>query len=524
MTGGEASKYESLGVIGRGGMATVFVGRARGAAGFRRLVALKRAHAHVRADATLAASMKHEAGLAARLHHPNVVRVIDVVEEAEDLLLVLDYVEGGSLAELLNEPGGAVFADARARARVTVRIMLDVAAGLDAAHRALDERGEGLGIVHRDVSPSNVLVGIDGIARLTDFGIAKALEGGSDLTDTGVLKGKIAYMAPEYVEHHVADAAADQFSLGVVLWESLAGRRLFRGSHDIDTLRRVAMCQVPSLADVDPVLAPLAPVLARALSRAPGDRFASVRELAEVLEAAARDAALVASHGEVGALVERTLCESLAARRRLVRDLPRGDSGEETARDAAASADARRPRDDIPTASVVSVSPSRRSASLASPTSAAPPASVAPPSSVAPPAGMAPPQSTAHEAGGTMASKRRVLVVLAVAIAMSLSGIAGIVAWRARVATRASEASAAAASIAAASEGSPTASASSIRDGTEPPEPNDSVDSVEPSGSSTAPRPRARPPRVRRGSGAGGRTVPSTGIVPRKAPPNPYVR
>lgn len=522
MTDGELKKYETLGVIGRGGMATVFIGRARGAAGFSRLVAVKRAHDHVRGDAALAASMKHEATLAARLHHPNVVRVIDVVEEADDLVLVLDYVEGGSLAELLKLPGEAVFPDARTRARVIVRVLLDIAAGLDAAHRALDDDGEGLGIVHRDVSPSNVLVGTDGIARLTDFGIAKALEGGSELTETGVLKGKIAYMAPEYVEHQRADAAADQFSLGVVAWEGLTGKRLFRGPHEIETLKRVVMCQVPSLAEVAPAMAPLAPVLARVLSRAPRDRFASVRELAEALEAAARAADLVGSHGEVGAVVERALREDLTARRRLVRGLTDGD--DESARSAAAAADARRGRDDIPTASVVSLAPSRSASAAPPPVSAVP--SVAPDASIPPPALVAHHAHDAHDAGAAKAGaakaarKRQSAVILAISIVMSLVGLS-IVAWRVRVAA-ANAAAANAATIAAASEGAAAGSAT-LGDTSDPIDSIDPLDPAEPTGSSAAPRPSNRPARGRPGTGAGRRTAPSGGIVPRKAPPNPYV-
>jgi eukaryotic-like serine/threonine-protein kinase len=464
VTSGGASKYETLGVLGKGGMATVFLGRARGAAGFTRLVAVKRAHPHVRGDAALAASMKHEAGLAARLHHPNVVRVIDVVEESGDLVLVLDYVEGGSLAELL-EHAGAPF-DARARARVVVRILLDIAAGLDAAHRALDDDGQGLGIVHRDVSPSNVLVGTDGIARLTDFGIAKAFEAGPELTAVGELKGKIAYMAPEYVEHQRADPASDQFSLAVVAWESLAGRRLFRGPTEVETLKRVLICRVPSLSEIEPILAPIEAVLARALSRFPADRFGSVRDMAERLEAAARAADLVAPHGEVGELVESALREDLAARRCLVRG---GEGmGEGSARSASAAPAARSGRDDVATSSLV--------VSHAAPQRPSPPRS------------------------------RRPVLALAVAIAVAAGAV---VAWRVQSSPKAPELEAA-----STSPSSELAPATSLTMPSDPVEPADVA-------ASSAPHPSARPARST--SGAGRRGAPSGGIVPRKAPPNPYV-
>ncbi|MDB4943937.1 MAG: hypothetical protein JWP97_3471 [Labilithrix sp.] len=307
-------KYETLGEIGRGGMATVFVARARGAAGFQRLVAIKRAHPHLRGEA--GATLKREAELAAHLQHPNVVRVLDVLEEQPgELALVLDYVDGGSLAELLGHGGDPVLASARERARVVVRIALDIAAGLDAAHRALGPDGAPAPVIHRDVSPSNVLVGVDGIARLTDFGIAKALEDGRDHTATGELKGKIAYMAPEYVESQRVDAGSDQFSFGVVVWEALATRRLFRGPTDLESMKRVVLANVPPLAGIDPLLGALDPVLARALARSRADRFASVGDLAEALESAARAADLVGTPREVGELVTRVMGEELTARR-----------------------------------------------------------------------------------------------------------------------------------------------------------------------------------------------------------------
>ncbi|MBX3217282.1 MAG: protein kinase [Labilithrix sp.] len=316
-----STRYETLAVIGQGGMATVALGRARGAAGFTRLVAIKRAHVHLSDEA---ASMQREAALVSRLHHPNVVRVLDVVEDGAELVLVLDYVEGGSLADLVQRAAD-VGLEARTRTRAFVRILVDVAAGLDAAHRATDDDGRKLGLVHRDVSPSNVLVGTDGVARLTDFGIAKALEASRDRTDTGRLKGKIAYMAPEYVESQHADAYGDQFALGVVAWEALAGARLFRGPTEIETLKRVVAARVPSLAEIRSELAPLEPAIARALARRSGDRHASAEDFGAALEAAARKADLLASHAEVARLVETLLGDELERRRAAARGA--GDSG-----------------------------------------------------------------------------------------------------------------------------------------------------------------------------------------------------
>jgi serine/threonine-protein kinase len=306
------SRYETLIRIGTGGMATVFLARPRGAT---HLVALKRAHEHVRADQKLAASMKREARLASCLTHPNVVSVLDVEESSSDLVLVLDYIEGCTLRELLTN----VERLGEYRPRETLRIILDIAAGLHAAHRATDEGGKLLGLVHRDVSPSNVLVGVDGVSRISDFGIAKALFEGEDKTEAGVLKGKSSYMAPEYVLHQHANASSDLFSLAVMTWESLSGARLFKGATELETLERVAHAVIRPLASERPELAMLDGVLSRALSRLPADRQRSVEELAYELEAVALDYDLIASHAEVAELVERAAHEELGQRRSALR-------------------------------------------------------------------------------------------------------------------------------------------------------------------------------------------------------------
>lgn len=306
-------------------MATVYVGRARGAVGFSRLVALKRAHSHVKNDEKLAASMKLEARLASRLHHANVVSVLDVEEDDGDLVLILDYVEGCTLRTLsvrVEERG-------ERRPREMIRVILDVAAGLHAAHQTTDETGRLLGLVHRDVSPSNILVGVDGVARIADFGIAKAIVEGTERTETGVLKGKSSYMAPEYVMFQRASAQSDLFSLGVVAWEALAGVRLFKGPNEIETLKRVMNAETRPLSAHAPELAMLDGIFERALAREPSDRYASALEMATDLERVARAHDLVASHAEVAMLVERVARAELAERRRLLRVHAGDDSTED---------------------------------------------------------------------------------------------------------------------------------------------------------------------------------------------------
>jgi len=318
------SRYEALLPIGTGGMATVYVGRPVGSEGLSHLVALKRAHAYLRTDAQLVENMKLEARLASRLHHPNVVSVLDVDEIDGDLVLVLDYVEGCTLRTLLAKLEQL----GERRPREIVRIILDVAAGLHAAHLATDEDGRLLGLVHRDISPSNVLVGVDGMARLSDFGIAKALFEGSDRTEAGVLKGKSSYMAPEYVLHQHANASSDLFSLAVVAWESLAHVRLFKGSSEIETFQRIVAAEIRPLSGERPELAPLDLVLAKALSRLPSDRHRSVEQFAIELEEVARRNDLVASHAEVSTLVQRVAKTELDERRQAL--LARAEKEAET--------------------------------------------------------------------------------------------------------------------------------------------------------------------------------------------------
>ncbi|WP_394850658.1 protein kinase [Pendulispora brunnea] len=305
-----ATRYESLARLGTGGMATVYVGRVQGDVGFSHLVALKRAHEHVRLDPDLVDGLKREARLASRIHHPNVVGVIDVTEDAGDVILVLDYIEGCTLSDLMRR------IDTSQCPREMMRILLDTAAGLDAAHRTTDDSGQPLHLVHRDVSPSNVLIGRDGMARIADFGVAKTLERTAEETATGVLKGKLAYMAPEYIERHYVDARSDLFSLGIIAWEVMTGERLFKAATELETLKRVAAQNIPPPSAYHAHLAMLDPAILRALARQPDYRFPTAGDFARELELRARASNLVGSHIEVAKLVESAFGAELTERRR----------------------------------------------------------------------------------------------------------------------------------------------------------------------------------------------------------------
>ncbi|MGH7294995.1 MAG: serine/threonine-protein kinase, partial [Polyangiaceae bacterium] len=209
-------------------MATVHLGRLLGPAGFARTVAIKQLHAQFATDPEFVSMFLDEARLAARIRSPHVVPIVDIVADGGELLLVMDYVQGESLVRLLRSV-------LQARELVPLDIAVAVIAGalhgLHAAHEATDEQGNPLGIVHRDVSPQNILVGTDGLARLLDFGVAKAA-GRIQTTREGQIKGKIAYMAPEQLRSEPVTRRTDVYAAAVVLWETLTCRRLFRADNE----------------------------------------------------------------------------------------------------------------------------------------------------------------------------------------------------------------------------------------------------------------------------------------------------
>ena len=298
-------------------MATVFLGSLEGALGFRQLVAIKRPHPHLLENPGFRDALLREARIAAGIHHANVVDVRDVEIVGDAVQLVMDYIEGASLGDLVRVCASE---GRQLQPGVAVRVVLDACAGLHAAHELMDDEGRPLGLVHRDVSPQNVLVGVDGVARVTDFGIAKCIESSDPGTSRESLKGKVGYMAPEYVRGEAVDRRVDVFALGVVLWEALCGRRLFRGQSDAETLERVLSAPVPPVSEASPELAPLDASIARALHRDPAMRFPTTEAMAHDLELAAAPHGLVAGAPDVGRFVRETLGPRLEERRRALRE------------------------------------------------------------------------------------------------------------------------------------------------------------------------------------------------------------
>jgi serine/threonine-protein kinase len=247
----KVGKYELLLPIGSGGMATVFLARSLGVGGFARDIALKLVHSHLRADEESKMHLLEEAKLSARIRHPNVVSVQEVDEDPFGLFLVMDYVEGDNLSglERAARKGGKPLTD-----RLIARLINDALLGLHAAHELCDERGSPLGIVHRDFTPQNILVSVEGITRLTDFGVAKAADR-AVRTKTGLIKGKIAYMAPEQARGHKLDRRCDVWAAGVVAWELIARRRLYTSEDDVSTLLRIVTEPPQRLREVVPEIA-----------------------------------------------------------------------------------------------------------------------------------------------------------------------------------------------------------------------------------------------------------------------------
>ncbi|HEY6080157.1 MAG TPA: serine/threonine-protein kinase [Polyangiaceae bacterium] len=310
-------RYELMGEIASGGMATVYLARLTGMGGFQRFVAMKRLHPHLASEKEFVEMFLDEARIAARIHHPNVVPILEVGASQVGYYLVMEYIEGDTLARLLAR---AASTGKRLPVSIALRIAIDTLSGLHAAHELHDDTNQPVNLVHRDVSPQNVLVGQDGIARITDFGVARAA---SRLTATrvGQLKGKIAYMAPEQAAgSEDLDRRADVFSAGIVVWEALAQKRLFKAENEAATLSRVISEPVPLLFQVSPqVSKEVSGVVMRALDRDPDKRYLTCAAFADALEAAAALKDKVATPRELAAYVNEVIGQDIAQQRDNVR-------------------------------------------------------------------------------------------------------------------------------------------------------------------------------------------------------------
>jgi serine/threonine-protein kinase len=332
--------------IGTGGMARVYLARAHGVGGFEREVALKLMHAHLRDQEGWALDLLEEAKLAARIRHPNVVGVLDVGQDPQGVYLVMDYVHGDVLSALMKK---ARKGPGRLPPPIALRILLDALAGLHAAHELRDATGEPVHLVHRDFSPQNVLVGTDGVARLTDFGIAKAASRVGH-TRTGLIKGKFGYMSPEQARGLPLDRRSDVWAAGVIAWELFAGQRLFDAPDDAAKLIRVVSDPVPRLRSVRPDAPPeIEEVIARALQRDVSQRTPTAVAFAQALTLAWRSHGPIADVTEVAKYVRGAVENELDERRAVVetelsRRVERADEASEAPTVAQVSGTAQVPR------------------------------------------------------------------------------------------------------------------------------------------------------------------------------------
>lgn len=332
-------RYELITPLGKGGMAVVYLARNVGSAGFERLAAVKLMHRNLIADEDFVAMFLDEARVAARLHHPNVAAIIDLGNESGELYMVMDYVEGDTLAAVQRT---AINVRRAIPLGIVLRITLDALAGLDAAHELKGPDGAPLHLIHRDATPQNILIGVDGAARLVDFGIARA-ERRLGLTSVGMLKGKAPFMAPEQLEGRAIDRRADIFSMGVTLWETLTLRRCFPQRAGAELLTRSTQTPYRSLREIAAhVPQALDTLCAKALAHHPQDRFSTAAAFADALETTFKSD--IATQRETGHFMSAVAAQKVSREREAVRAL--------SASDRSGTHGAPRARQDTPTARV----------------------------------------------------------------------------------------------------------------------------------------------------------------------------
>ena len=313
--GTRLGRYELLVPIARGGMARVWAARLNGQRGFQKLVALKTILPHLAEEPEFERMFLDEARIASGVHHPNVCEIYELGEEQRTLYLAMEWVSGDSLARVLRATGKTEAVDSR----VIARVIADACAGLHAAHELTDEDGRALGVVHRDLSPHNILLTADGTAKVADFGVAKALGQLHEATSAGQLKGKIAYMAPEQVTGSGVDRRSDVFSLGCVLYEATTGQRPFRGDGDHQVMHAVLKGEVaPPTSLIRGYPQELERIVLRALSPQPILRYPTAERMRFALEEFLARGQLI-TQSNVAQVVRARIGESIDRRKERIR-------------------------------------------------------------------------------------------------------------------------------------------------------------------------------------------------------------
>ena len=316
--GQSIGRYEFLVPIARGGMAAVWAARLKGTRGFSKIVAIKTMLPTLSDDPLFEQMFLDEAQLAAQIHHPNVVEIMDLGEQDDVLYQVMEYVDGESLATVLRtvakrkEP---------IPLPIAVRIIMDACNGLHAAHELRNVEGNHLGLVHRDISPQNIMVSFDGVVKLVDFGVAKAAGRMSSETTAGQIKGKAPYMSPEQALGSKIDRRTDIFAMGIVLYQVTTGKHPFRGENDVATLHAILNRPAPSPRFIYPKYPrPLESALLKALQRDPEARFKTAAEMADAVSKVFPPTTRLPSVSEVGAYLQGLLGEGGAKRREALRE------------------------------------------------------------------------------------------------------------------------------------------------------------------------------------------------------------
>jgi serine/threonine protein kinase len=294
-------KYQLLSIAGEGGMATVYKAVVRGAAGFQRTVAVKHIKPEYRALKNYIDMFIEEARVGSELAHPNIVQVHDFCSEHGSYYLVMEWVEGIDL-------GGLIKAHHEAGTEIAwplaVAIGIGTLRGLGAAHDRIAPDGTPAPVIHRDVSPHNVLLGINGVVTLSDFGLARARDRAGSMTAPGTVKGKLSYLAPEVTFGKPNTVQSDLFGVGSIVWETLTGERLFDGKTDIEIFKKIRACQIPPISERRrDVPAALAAVLDTVLSADPNNRYATADEFAHALGQVMKQTVGVNAPNALGAAV-----------------------------------------------------------------------------------------------------------------------------------------------------------------------------------------------------------------------------
>jgi serine/threonine-protein kinase len=309
--GYKLDRYELLCPLAQGGMASVWLARLQGKHGFEKLVAVKTILPHFAADPRFRQMFLDEARIASRIEHANVAQILDLGEQHELLYLVMEWVDGDSLSKLsrIVEKHGQ-----RIPLGILLRILADASAGLHAAHELCDASGHPLGVVHRDVSPQNILINAKGVVKIIDFGVAKARDRHAEETTTGILKGKIQYMAPEQATGKPLDRRADVWAIGAILYRMLAGRAPFEAENQLATLHLLSSGRPPPELPAH-VPRPVAMIIHRAMTHDIEARFATAAELQAALESAMHTTRNFAQASDVAAYMGAHLAERAMIRK-----------------------------------------------------------------------------------------------------------------------------------------------------------------------------------------------------------------